>query len=65
MPEKPFEISEEDFIKTLLDYEMFNQGIDVNEFENKLINKVIYTSDIVEKEEIISINLHRGLKDDN
>ena len=29
MPEKPFEIYEEDFIKAIFEYEMFQRGIDV------------------------------------
>lgn len=44
VPEKEFEISEEDFTKTMMDYLMFKQGIDVKEFSDKLINKVLYNS---------------------
>ena len=45
-PEKPFEIFEEDFIKTMMDYELFKRGIDVKEFEEKLMQKVLYGSHI-------------------
>lgn len=46
MPEKTFEIYEEDFVKTILDYEMFERGIDVKEFNNNLLKKVLYSSEI-------------------
>ena len=44
MPEKPFEIFEEDFVKTMMDYEMFKRGIDVKDFNDRLVNKVLYNS---------------------
>lgn len=44
MPEKPFEIYEEDFIKTIMDYELFKQGIDVKEFGNNLLQRILYSS---------------------
>lgn len=46
MPEKPFEIFEEDFIKTMMDYELFIQGIDAKEFGETLLQKVMYSSQI-------------------
>lgn len=42
MPEKPFEIHEEDFLKTMIDYEMFKRGIDVKEFNEEVLQKVLY-----------------------
>lgn len=63
MPEKPFEIHEEDFIKTMLDYEMFKQKIDVKEFKNELIQKVLYNSDISSDNDGIKVVM-RG-KDNN
>lgn len=42
MPEKPFEIHEEDFLKTMMDYEMFKRGIDVKEFNEEVLQKVLY-----------------------
>lgn len=50
MPEKPFEIFEEDFIKTMMDYEMFKQGIDVKEFSSQLVSKILYSNDLEIKE---------------
>ena len=46
MPEKPFEIFEEDFVKTMMDYEFFKRGIDVKEFGDILLNRVLYSSHI-------------------
>ncbi len=44
MPEKPFEIFEEDFIKTMMDYELFKQGIDVKAFSEGLMQRILYGS---------------------
>lgn len=59
MPEKPFEIFEEDFRKTAMDYLMFKQGIDVKEFEGKLLNSTMYSSDIEDKSNRICILLNK------
>ena len=59
MPEKPFEIFEEDFTKTMMDYLMFKQGIDVKEFSDSLVKKVMYDSEISSKENDITIVLKR------
>lgn len=61
VPEKEFEISEEDFTKTMMDYLMFKEGIDVKEFSDKLITKVLYNSSVDSNDEgIISISLESG-----
>lgn len=63
--EKEFEISEEDFTKTMMDYLMFKEGIDVKEFSDKLITKVLYNSSVDSNDEgIISISLE-GVGNDN
>lgn len=46
MPDKPFEIFEEDFVKVMMDYELYKQGIDAKEFEERLLQKVLYSSQI-------------------
>lgn len=51
MPEKPFEIYEEDFVRTIMDYEMFRQGISPKEFEEKLLQKVLYGSQVISQAE--------------
>ena len=60
MPEKPFEIYEEDFVKTMMDYEMFKRGINVKDFNEKLLQKVLYSSEVVESEEGISFIFKGG-----
>lgn len=57
MPEAPFEVYEEDFIKTVLDYEMFQAGLDTKELENKLLKRVLYSSKISKKQSTISIKI--------
>lgn len=51
MPEKPFELYEEDFIKTVMDYEMYKRGINSKEFGDKLLQKVLYGSTVTGTEE--------------
>ncbi len=57
MPEKEFEIYEEDFTKTMMDYIMYQEGIDVKEFSDKLIKKVMYSSFVAEDGEDYIITL--------
>ena len=57
MPEKPFEIFEEDFIKTMMDYQMFQQEIDVKEFNEKLLNKILYSSSVSSNDDEILISV--------
>lgn len=57
MPEKPFEIFEEDFVKTMMDYEMFKQGIDVKEFNEQLLQHVLYRSDVSVADNKVTITL--------
>ena len=59
MPEKPFEIYEEDFIKTMMDYEMFKRGIDAKDFNDKLMQKVLYASEVTESENDVNIKLSK------
>lgn len=49
MPEKPFVVYEEDFMKTMMDYEMYLRGIDAKDFKEQITKKVLYSSDISEK----------------
>ena len=57
MPKKEFEISEEDFVKTVMDYLMFEEWIDVKEFKEDLVNKVIYESDVDKKDNNVFISI--------
>lgn len=57
MPETPFEISENDFRKVVLDYMLFERGIDKKEFEKTILEKVLYESDIIVEDKTIKITL--------
>lgn len=57
MPEKPFEISEEDFKKTAMDYICFKQGIDTKEFSDKLLNAALYASEVSSDDTSVSIKI--------
>lgn len=46
LPEKEFQVTEEDFTKTVMDYLMFKQGIDVKSFSEALMGKVLYNSQV-------------------
>ena len=59
MPEKPFEIYEEDFVKTMMDYEMFKQGIDVKEFNEQLLQQILYSSEVSDNGSTTQISLSK------
>lgn len=59
MPEKPFEIFEEDFTKTIMDYLMFKENLDVKSFNEALVKKVLYNSIIGSTHDKVIISLRR------
>ena len=63
MPEKEFEIFEEDFTKTVMDYLMYQEGISAKEFSEDLIDKVLYSS-LVNKEDQKCVISFRSDDDD-
>lgn len=63
-PEKEFEIYEEDFTKTMMDYLMYEEGIDVKEFSDNLIEKVLYASCVAEDGENYVITLRGDIEDE-
>lgn len=60
MPQKPFEIFEEDFRKTAMDYLMFQNGIDAKAFGEKLMTTAIYSSRVSVDEETVTISMQKG-----
>ena len=60
VPEKDFEIFVEDFRKTILDYYFYNQGIDVKEFNDNLLKKILYNSKVVDSDNDITIIIEKG-----
>ena len=64
VPPKEFEISEEDFRKTILDYYMFEEKVDIKDFESKIIYDVLYSSELKESDKKITISISKGDKDE-
>lgn len=64
LPKKEFEIYEEDFVKTVMDYYLFEQGIDAKTFEDNLLKKVLYSSEIERSDWKITISLDNNKKKD-
>lgn len=62
MPTAPFEIFEEDFVKTMMDYEMFQRGIDVKDFNDKVMKSVLYNSTIREFNGNVVIEFPKPIK---
>jgi len=60
VPEKEFEIFEEDFTKTMLDYLMYEKEIDVKDFSDKLVSKILYSSHIESEDDNIKISIEGG-----
>lgn len=63
MPEKPFEISEEDFKKTAMDYICFKNGIDTKAFGEKLLNAALYGSEVSSDNAGVNIKIGGGKND--
>ena len=51
VPKKEFEVSDEDFMKTIMNYIMFQSGVDAKELETVLVSKVMYSSKITKSED--------------
>lgn len=60
MPQKPFEIFEEDFRKTAMDYLMFRQGIDAKAFGEKLLDTAMYSSRVSADGESVTVTMRKG-----
>ena len=62
-PREEFKIHEEDFTKTVMNYIMFEQGIDIKDLKDRLLDKVLYSSEVKARENDVSIEL-KVFKDD-
>lgn len=58
-PEIPFTISEADFMKTIIDYELHERGIDAKSFEEHLLHDVLYSSEVSDKGNEVLISLSK------
>lgn len=63
-PQKEFEIFEEDFKKTIMEYIMFEEGIDVKEFNDKLLKKVLYSSEIEDGKVVLASDNENSNEED-
>ncbi|ELC8422308.1 N-6 DNA methylase [Clostridium perfringens] len=54
-PQKEFEIYEEDFKKTIIDFIMFEEGVNVKEFNEKLLKNILYKSELVNDSLILNL----------
>lgn len=59
VPQKPFEIFEEDFKKTVMEYLMFEQGLDIKEFGEKLLGRTLYSSEVTTDKDTVLITLKK------
>lgn len=64
MPAKEFEIFEEDFTKTMMDYLMYRESIDAKDFGEKLLSKVLYGSEVLSTDSNTSILLRNEDNDE-
>lgn len=60
MPKKEFEIYEEDFAKTAMDYLLFKQNIDVKQLAEVIAQKVLYSSATIENNGSINIKFEKN-----
>ncbi len=61
-PKDKFVLYEEDFVKTMMNYLMFKNKIDVKELSDKLINKTLYNSQITKEKNDILIKIKETKK---
>ena len=60
LPQKPFEIFEEDFRKTAMDYLMFKKGIDAKSFSEKLTSTAMYSSQVSIEDDTVTVSMQKG-----
>ena len=65
MPQKPFEIFEEDFRKTAMDYLMFQKGIDSKVFGEKLLDTAMYSSHVNADDLSVTVTMKKGGDNDD
>lgn len=63
VPEKPFEISDEDFYRTVFNYEAFKQGVDVKAMKTKLSEMALYDSDVQDNGDSVSVVMKKAGED--
>lgn len=61
VPVQPFQVSEEDFRKTAMDYLMYKRGINSREFSDRLFETVLYSSTVESDDDHIRISMDRSM----
>ena len=59
VPKEPFSLYEEDFIRTMMDYELFKSGLDQKEFKENLLSSVLYNSEVSEEGHSVIIKIKK------
>lgn len=59
VPEKPFEISDDDFYKTVFNYVAFKDGVNVKAMQSKLADMALYESKASENNDEISLTFKK------
>ena len=59
VPKEPFSLYEEDFIRTMMDYELFKSGLDQKEFKENLLSSVLYNSEVTEEGHSVIIKIKK------
>ena len=54
-----FAAFEEDFVKSMVDYLMFKEDIDVKEIKERIADKIIYNSNISENDSNILVSIDK------
>ncbi|WP_270979525.1 HsdM family class I SAM-dependent methyltransferase [Campylobacter helveticus] len=60
MPQEPFSINEQDFKKVVLDFMLFENGIDKKEFEKAMLESLLYDSKIELKDSEILVRFDKA-----
>lgn len=63
MPKQRFNIYEEDFIETVMSYEMFKKNINVEDLKNKLIDNILYSGNFEKKGNDICVTFSKDFGD--
>ena len=57
VPAKELELYDEDFRKTVLDYYFYNNKIDIKDFNDNLINNILYNGSFKDNKNNITIEI--------
>lgn len=61
LPQSPFEIFDEDFRETALDYMLFKNSVDSKGFKEHLLNRILFSSDITDNNTSVLISIEKGV----